>query len=655
MERIDELIKILNKYNYEYYTLDKPSVSDAEYDRLMSELIMLEEKYPEHKRENSPTIRVGGEVINEFEKVIHEVPMFSLGNVFNEEEIEEFDNRIKKLVECPEYVCELKIDGLAVSIEYRNGILYKASTRGDGTVGENITHNVKTIHSIPLKLNEAVDIIIRGEIFMSKKSFEALNVKRKLEKKDLFQNPRNAAAGSVRQLDSIVTATRKLDNFMYHYPLTKFKTHFESLEYMKSLGFKINPNIKLCKSIKEVKKFIEKWTLKRSSLPYEIDGIVIKLNNINFQNELGYTAKVPKWAIAYKFPPLEVLTKLKDIIFTVGRTGTITPNAVLEPVRVQGSTISRATLHNEEYILKKDIRVGDYVYIRKAGDVIPEVVKVEKSRRENTNKFEMIHNCPICGTTLTNKDDYVDTFCPNNSCAARNIESLIHFVERNAMNIEGLGERIIEDFYNLGYIKTFKDIYFLRDRKEKLALLEGFGNKSIDKLLKSIEESKNKSLERLIYALGINGIGVKTAKILCKRFNTMNELINSKVEELTSIFDIGKVLAINIRNYFDNKDNLNEIEELKKAGLNMKYFGKKLVVDDNFNDKIFVITGSFGEYKRDYLKEIIDSKGGKVTESVSKKTDIVVVGDNPGSKYDKAKEYNILIWNIDDVKEKLKL
>lgn len=655
MDRINELIELLNKYNYEYYTLDKPSVTDAEYDRLMQELIYLEEKYPLFKRDDSPSQRIGGLVIDEFEKVTHAIPMFSLGNVFNEEEIDDFDKKIKKIVSNPEYVCELKIDGLAVSIEYRKGLLYKAATRGDGVIGEDITHNVKTIKSIPLKLNKNVDITVRGEVFMSKKSFENLNRVRIEESKDLFQNPRNAAAGSLRQLDSAETAKRNLDNFMYHYPQTNFKTHYESIEYMKSLGFKINPNTKLCKSIEEVKNYIRKWTIDRPTLSYEIDGIVIKLNNISSQNELGYTAKVPKWAMAYKFPPEEVLTKLKDIIFTVGRTGNITPNAVLEPVKVQGSTISRATLHNEDFIKSKDIRVGDYVYIRKAGDVIPEVVKVELSRRENLNKFKMINNCPICGSVLEKKEDIVDTFCANIYCPARNIEGLIHFVERNAMNVEGLGERIIEDFYNMGYIKTFKDIYYLKERREELILLEGFGNKSVDNLLKSIEESKHKSLERLVYALGIKGIGLKTAKILCKRFNTMDELIKSTNEELKSIYDIGEILAVNIKEYFSNEDNLKEIDELKALGLNMKYLGKKLVIDENIKDKSFVITGSFEEFKRDYLKEIIESKGGKVVESVSKKTDVVIVGENPGSKYDKAKEYNIVTWGIDEVKSNLNI
>lgn len=653
MDRINELVDLLNKYNYEYYALDNPSVSDAEYDRLMQELIVLEEKYPEFKREDSPTQRVGGMVISEFQKVTHNVPMLSLGNVFNEEEVEEFDNRIRKIIDNPEYVCELKIDGLAVTVEYKNGMLYQAATRGDGIVGEDITHNVKTISSIPLKLNIPEDIVIRGEIFMSKKSFETLNAKREYEGLPIFQNPRNAAAGSVRQLDSSITASRNLDNFMYHYPLTPFKTHYESLEYIKKLGFKVNPNTKLCKNIDEVKEFIEYWTTERPNLPYEIDGIVIKLNDIEGQRELGFTAKVPKWATAYKFPPKEVLTRVKDIIFTVGRTGNITPNAVLEPVKVAGSTISRATLHNEDYVIKKDIRVGDYVYIRKAGDVIPEVVSVEKSRRDNTTEFKMIDKCPICGSPLLKKEGIVDVFCPNDKCPARNIEGLIHFVERDAMNIDGLGERIIEDFYNMGYIKTFKDIYYLKNKKEELMELEGFGNKSINKLLESIESSKSNSLERVIYSLGITGIGAKTAKILCKKYKTMDELMNASFDDLVAIYDIGEILANNIISFFKDENNIKEINELKELGINMKYLGKEIITNDLVTDKVFVITGSFGEIKRDQIKDKIESMGGRTSESVSKKTDVVIVGENPGSKYDKAIEYNITVWKEKEMRENL--
>ncbi|MGM9875579.1 MAG: NAD-dependent DNA ligase LigA [Bacilli bacterium] len=646
MDRMNEIIELLNKYAYEYYTLDKPSVEDAEYDRLMQELIRIESRHPEWVRLDSPTRKIGGEVISEFEKVTHRVPMMSLGNVFNEEEIRDFDEKVSKVFPNHEYVCELKIDGLAFNLEYKDGVFVRAATRGNGVVGEDITHNVKTIKSIPHVLKEKVDLDIRGEIYMSKKSFNKLNERQKEKGENIFQNPRNAAAGSIRQLDSSVAASRGLDVFLYHYPETPFKTHYETLMYMKKLGFVVNPNIRLCKNIDEVLSFIHEWTEKRNTLPYEIDGIVIKVNDIEQQRELGFTAKVPKWATAYKFPPEHVLTKLTDIIFTVGRTGQITPNAVLEPVRVMGSTISRATLHNSDYCIEKDIRIGDYVYIYKAGDVIPAVDRVELKRRNGTEKpFEMIKYCPMCGSTLVQKNGMVDYFCENIHCPARKIEGLIHFVSRGAMNILGLGDRIMEDFFNYGYIKEFSDIYKLDKYKEELTLLEGFGNKSIEAILKSIEESKQNSLDRLLFALGINGIGAKTAKLLCKYYTTIDSLIDATEEELATIRDIGPTLSINIVNYFKDEKNIEEINELRKLGVNMTYNGKKIIEDENFKDKKFVITGSFDNISRDEIKEFIEERGGLTSDSVSKKTDVVLVGEAPGSKRDKAIELNIPIWN----------
>ena len=646
MDRMNEIIDLLNKYAYEYYTLDTPSVEDAEYDRLMQELIRIESSHPEWVRLDSPTRKIGGEVISEFEKVTHKVPMMSLGNVFNEEEIRDFDEKISKVFPEHEYVCELKIDGLAFNLEYKDGIFIKAATRGNGVVGEDITHNVKTIKSIPHVLKEKVDLDIRGEIYMSKKSFNKLNERQKEKGENVFQNPRNAAAGSIRQLDSSVAASRGLDVFLYHYPETPFKTQYETLMYMKKLGFVVNPNIRLCKNIDEVISFIHEWTQKRDTLPYEIDGIVIKVNDIEQQRELGFTAKVPKWATAYKFPPEHVLTKLTDIIFTVGRTGQITPNAVLEPVRVMGSTISRATLHNQDYCIEKDIRIGDYVYIYKAGDVIPAVDRVELKRRDGTEKpFEMIKYCPMCGSELVQKKGMVDYFCENIHCPARKIESLIHFVSRNAMNILGLGDRIMEDLFNYGYVKKFSDIYKLDKHKEDLTLLEGYGIKSVEAILKNIEDSKQNSLDRLLFALGINGIGAKTAKLLCKYYTSIDSLIDATDEELATIRDIGPTLSVNIVNYFKDEKNMEEINELRNLGVNMTYNGKKIIEDENFKDKRFVITGSFDNISRDEIKEYIEEHGGLTSDSVSKKTDVVLVGEAPGSKRDKAIELNIPIWN----------
>ncbi len=659
-KRIEELVEIINKLNYEYYTLDKPSVTDQEYDRYMQELISLEEKYPELKREDSPTVRVGGKVLEGFDKVIHEKPMLSLGNVFNEDELIKFDERIKKEIPNPKYVCELKIDGLSVSLKYENGILVRGATRGDGVTGEDITNNVKTIKTIPLKLKEKTDIEIRGEIYMSKKVFEKLNFERAKQGLELFQNPRNAAAGSIRQLDSSIASKRKLDAFLYHVPDAldyNINTHYESLEYIKKLGFVVNSNIKLVNNIKEVLDYINYWTVHREELPYEIDGIVIKLNDLRSQQKLGFTAKYPKWATAYKFPAKKVLTKLKDIVFTVGRTGQVTPNAVLEPVKVAGSTISRATLHNEENVISKDFKIGDIVSIRKAGDVIPEVVEPIIDRRNGTEKdFKMINTCPICNTKLEKNVNQADYFCPNEKCPARNIESLIHFVSRDAMNIDGLGERIIEDFYNMGFINTFVDIYKLNERKEELMELEGFGTKSINNLLESIEMSKSNSLERLLFALGIRQVGSKTAKLLAQKFITLDKIMEAKFEDLKNIKDIGEIIAQNIIEYFKEENNLKIINKLKEIGINTKYLGKIEIEykNDKFYDKIFVLTGTLDNYTRDELTKLLEDMGAKVTSSVSKKTNVVIAGVEAGGKLDKAKKLGIEIWDENTLQNNLK-
>lgn len=648
--RIDELVKILNKASYEYHTLDNPSITDQEYDSYMDELIKLETNNPSLVRSDSPTVRIGGEVISDFKKVTHTIPMMSLDDIFNEEEIVAFDERVKKVIENPEYVCELKIDGLSVSLLYKNGKLIRGATRGDGTTGEDITHNVKTIKNIPLSLPQDIDIEVRGEIYMPKSSFLKLNDERRKNGEKEFANPRNAAAGSVRQLDSKIASQRNLSTFLYHIPEANnygIKTQEEALNFMRDLTFTVNPNIRKIDNISDLLKYVEYWGKHRSELPYEIDGMVIKVNSLSDQRKLGTTARVPKWAIAYKFPAEEVLTKLKDIEFCVGRTGKITPRAELSPVRLAGSVVRSATLNNQEYIKEKDIRIGDVVSIRKAGDVIPEVVEVKFDRRDGSETpFKMIENCPICGTKLVKKEEEVAYFCPNINCDARNIESLIHFASRDAMNIEGFGERIVEDFYNMGYLKNISDYYRLKDSKDTLMELEGFGEKSINKLLENIENSKNNSLERLIFGLGIKHVGKKTAKILSEYYKTLDNLMSSSVEELSSIPDIGEVIAKSIVNYFDNNKEL--INKLKSFNVNLNYKGKQKNINELFNNKSFVLTGTLKELTRNEAKELIESLGGKNTGSVSKRTDVVIVGESPGSKYNDALKFGITIWNEDE-------
>jgi len=645
--RILELVKILNEANYNYYVLDNPTITDQEYDKYLRELVNLEEKYPEFIVIDSPTKRVGGEVLDKFSKITHKIPMLSLGNVFNEEEVRDFDNKIKKMGIEPEYVCELKIDGLSVSLKYEKGILKSGATRGDGVVGEDITHNVKTIKVIPLKLKEEIDIEVRGEIYMEKETLTKINEERIKEGLTPLQNVRNAAAGSIRQLDSKVAAKRNLNNFIYHLPnpldynITK---HSDALEYMKNLGFKVNKENKICKNIDEVINFINEYTEKRNGLSYEIDGIVIKVNNIYEQQELGFTAKYPKWATAYKFPANDVLTKLTDIIFTVGRTGQITPNAVLEPVLIMGSTISRATLHNEDFVNNLGLKIGDIVEVHKAGDVIPEVKSAIKERRNETEKdFVMISECPICNTKLIKKEGQVDYYCPNELCPARGIESLIHFASRDAMNIDGLGDEIIEHFYNEGFLKEITDFYHLNEHKDEILTLEGFGQKSFDNMINAVENSKNNSLEKLLFGLGIPGIGSKTAKLLAEYYENIDNLINASVDELLTIKDIGDILANSIYNYFQNNRNL--IDKLKMLDINMKYLGIKKKINENITNKKFVMTGTISFMSRDEIKKIIEEYNGTFSESVSKKTDVVIVGENPGSKYNKAKELDITIWN----------
>ncbi len=645
-ERMDELINYINKASYEYYVLDNPTITDQEYDDYYNELLSIEEKYPELKREDSPTNRVGGAVLDKFEKVNHDHPMLSFDDIFNEEEIILFDERIKKVVSTAHYTLEPKMDGLSGSLIYKNGVLVRGATRGDGVTGEDITTNIKTIKSVPLRLTEDIDIEVRGEIYMSKKSFlEANREKIKSGEKE-FANPRNAAAGSIRQLDSKVAAKRNLDFMAYFIPNPEdygIKTQKESLELLRKLGFVTNYKLNgYAKNVKDITNYIDSLSEKRDNLPFEIDGVVLKVDNLEDEKRLGFTSRVPRWGIAYKFPAKEVLTTLKEIKFTVGRTGKITPNAIFSPVHVSGSLVSKATLHNSDYCIDKDVRVGDTISIRKAGDVIPEVVEVKLDRRkEDSVPFKMIENCPMCNSVLVRKD--ANHYCKNEHCPSRKIESLIHFSSRDAMYIEGFGESIVEDFYNLGYLKNIDDFYILDKYKDELMLLEGFGEKSISKLLESASNSKKNSLERLLFGLGIRYVGKKTAKILSKYYKTIDNLIKADFDELKSINDIGDVIAKSIVDYFSDEKNINLINRLKDLNLNMRYLGEEVnTSNENINGKTFVITGTLSR-PRDEIKEEIEGLGGNVTGSVTKKTDYVIAGEKAGSKLTKANELGIKV------------
>ncbi len=639
-KRVEELTNILNEANYNYYILDKSLITDQEFDKYLRELIELETEYPEFKSDNSPTLRVGGGVIDGFAKVTHDIPMLSIGDVFNEDEIIAFDQRIKKEGYNKEFVCELKIDGLSVSLRYEKGKLVRAATRGKGAVGDDITNNVKTINTIPLVLNENIDIEVRGEIYMSKNTLIELNEERKKNNLPLLQNCRNAASGSIKLLDSKEVAKRKLECFIYHLPNPLdygLNTHEEALNYMKKLGFRTNPNNRLVKDVDGIINFIQEKGKIRNNLPYDIDGVVIKVNDIKTQQVLGFTSKQPKWCIAYKFPAEISYTKLLDIKLTVGRTGQITPNAILEPVIVSGSTIRKATLHNEDNIKNKDIRIGDIVSIYKAGDVIPAVGEPLKERRTGKEVvFHMSDKCPICNNKLIRKEEEVDYFCLNTNCPARKINSIIHYAGRTAMDIEGLGDSIIEDLYNYSFIQDVSDIYNLEQYRKELEQLEGYGKKSIDNLFLGINSSKNNSLEKLLFGLGIKNVGSKTAKVLSKRFGNIDNLIKASIEELINIEDIGEIIAKSVTDYFKDEENIKIINKLKSFGVNTNYLGKKEQIDDRFYNKTFVLTGTLSLITRNDASKIIEDKGGKVTNSVTKKTNYLVVGDNPGSKYDKA-------------------
>ena len=636
---------------------DTSIITDQEFDKYLMELTSLEMEYPNLKRKDSPTQRVGGDILKGFKKVNHRIPMLSIEDVFNEEEIINFEERIRKEGYHPEYVCELKIDGLSVSAYYENGLLVRAATRGNGVTGDDITNNAKTIKNLPLKLKKEITIEVRGEIYMSKNTLKEINKQREVENKPLLQNCRNAASGSIKLLNSKEVAKRNLECFIYHLPNPEdygIRTHAEALEFMESLGFRTNPNNKVVKDIKGIMNFIREKEALRENLPYDIDGIVIKVNDLVTQKKLGSTSKYPRWCIAYKFPAKTVYTRLIDILFTVGRTGQITPNAILEPVIVQGSTIKRATLHNEDNVRNKDIRIGDIVSIYKAGDVIPAVGEPLIERRTGKEvPFQMIENCPICNTKLIRHEDEADYFCPNQNCPARHVEGLIHFASKEAMNIEGLGDSIMEDLYNYGYIKKISDIYLLHHHRKELEQLEGYGQKSIDKLFQNIENSKQNSLEKLLFGLGIKQVGGKTAKILASIFKTLDNLQKACFQELTAIPDIGPIIAKNIIAYFSDEENQKLIAELKEHNLNMTYLSKGKEKDANFLGKTFVLTGTLSKITRDEASSLIEDKGGKTTSSVTKKTSVVIVGDNPGSKYDKAINLGIEIWNEEEFLEKL--
>lgn len=651
-QKVAEYNKLLREYGYAYYVLDQPVVSDNVYDQMLHELIAIEEANPELIYPDSPTQRVGGEVLKGFTKIEHRYPMLSLGNAFNEEDLRSFDDRIRNAVgEKFSYVCELKIDGLAISLIYENGLLKTGATRGNGTIGEDITENLKTVHSIPLSLSQPISIEARGECYMPKKSFANLNKLRAENGDELFANPRNAAAGSLRQLDPKIAASRNLATFIYSmggngedYGL---ESHSDTLDYMEELGFETNKERRNCQSIEEVLNYIEEWTEKRPSLTYEIDGIVIKVNRFDQQQELGFTAKAPRWAIAYKFAAEEVITKILDVDLTVGRTGVITPTAILEPVQVAGTTVQRASLHNEDLIREKDIRIGDFVIVRKAGDIIPEVKEVLLDQRvEGLEPFAMPTNCPACDSELVRLEEEVALRCVNPQCFAQIAEGMSHFVSRNAMNIDGLGERVVQQLLREELVKDVSDLYTLD--KEALIALERMGDKSAQNLLNAIEASRTNSMEKLLFGLGIRHVGAKAARLLAEHFESMDALMEAKLEELVNIDGLGEKIADSIISYFEKEEVHHLIERLRRLGVNLYYTGKKVnteSIESIFNGKIIVLTGKLSQLKRQEAQQKIEELGGNVTGSVSKKTDLVIAGEDAGSKLTKAEQLGIEVWD----------
>lgn len=659
-KRIEELRQLLNEYGYAYYVEDKPLVPDAVYDEYMQELIQLESEHPELITTDSPSQRVGGHVLEGFTKVTHTYPMLSLSNAFGEDDLRDFDRKVRQAIgDQFNYVCELKIDGLAFSLKYEDGLLVQGATRGDGTVGEDITANLKTVRAIPLRLKEPVTIEVRGEAYMPKKSFEDLNAIRSERGEELFANPRNAAAGSLRQLDPKIAASRNLAAFIYAIggdgEAYNIDSHSEMLDYLQKLGLPSNRERLVCETIEDVLSFIEKWTEARPNLPYEIDGIVIKVNRYAHQDELGYTAKSPRWAIAYKFPAEEVTTKLLDIDLTVGRTGVITPTAILEPVQVAGTTVGRASLHNEDLIREKDIRIGDTVIVRKAGDIIPQVVGVVLAERsEGSEPYSMPTECPACGSEVVRIDEDVALRCVNPLCLAQIAEGVKHFVSRNAMNVDGLGEKVVEQLLREELIANVADLYLLE--VDQLVKLERMGTKSATNLVEALEKSKDNSLERLLFGLGIRHVGEKAAKILAAEFETIDRLMEATIEDLTAIHEIGDKMAESLVAYFENEEVKLLISRLKDLGVNTTFKGKKLVVEagaNPFAGKTIVLTGKLEQLTRNEAKAKIEALGGTVAGSVSKKTDLVIAGTDAGSKLDKAQSLNIEIWDENRLIENL--
>jgi len=651
--RVKELHQLLHRYNHEYHVLDNPTVPDSEYDQLLHELISIEEKHPELKTDDSPTVRVGGPPLSQFEKINHDTPMLSLGNAFNEEDLRKFDQRVREKVDSVRYTCELKIDGLAVSLKYVNGRFVQGLTRGDGTTGENITENLKTIHAIPLTIKEPLSIEVRGEAYMPRKSFISLNEQKEQNGEQLFANPRNAAAGSLRQLDSKLTAKRKLDIFLYSVnDLTEIEadSQSEALNNLDELGFKTNKERETFDDIEGVLSFISKWTEQRNNLSYDIDGIVIKVDDLSQQEELGFTQKSPRWAIAYKFPAEEVLTTLTDIELSIGRTGVVTPTAILEPVKVAGTTVSRASLHNEDLIHEKDIRIGDKVVIKKAGDIIPEVVKsIAEERSDDSEIYHMPTHCPSCEHELVRIEGEVALRCINPKCSAQLVEGMIHFVSRQAMNIDGLGDKIIEQLYQNDKIKDVADLYYLT--KDDLLPLERMGEKKVNNLLTAIEASKAKSLEHLLFGLGVRHLGTKASRVIAEKYETIDRLFEVTIEDLTEIPDVGHKMAQSLVTYMENDDIKVLIDKLKQKNVNMTYTGIKqseIEGHPDFTGKTFVLTGKMTEMTRPEATKVIQSLGAKVTGSVTKNTDVVIAGEDAGSKLEKAEKLNIEVWSEED-------